>query len=228
MREAGRGEGSGVFRGPPFFALFRGKLVRLAGLEPAVFPSQDCRLRVIRCLSLPTTLRHFSYEIKGYFASLCSNGQEILCKTRASLLIVQNLCKIGSRAGICAKGVQIPIARRGHHFPFRAAERARSVKASASGIGVHEGLPSGAGLGRREARRRGLGTAAVPNDGKTAEPLPVEPCECFGFLTIEDGDFGLWRDTNQAGFGLNTDTNAKKGGELAGLLGHGHNGGTLA
>jgi len=73
-----------------------------------------------------------------------------------------------------------------------------------------------------------LGTAAVSNAGKTAEPLPVEPCECFGFLTIEDGDFGLWRDTNQAGFGLNTDTNAKKGGELAGLLGHGHNGGTLA
>jgi len=27
---------------------------------------------------------------------------------------------------------------------------------------------------------------------------------------------------------LNTDTHAKKRGELAGLLGHGHNGGTLA
>jgi hypothetical protein len=52
-------------------------------------------------------------------------------------------------------------------------ERARSVKASASGIGVHEGLPSGAGLGWREAQRRGLGTAPVPNDRKTAEPLPV-------------------------------------------------------
>ena len=51
------------------------------------------------------------------------------------------------------------------------------MKASASGIGVHEGLPSGAGLGRREARRRGLGTAQVPNDRKTAEPLPVQPCE---------------------------------------------------
>ena len=49
------------------------------------------------------------------------------------------------------------------------------MKASASGIGVHEGLPSGAGLGRREARRQGLGTAQVPNDKKTAEPLPVQP-----------------------------------------------------
>ena len=57
-------------------------------------------------------------------------------------------------------------------------ERRRgSVKASASGNGVHEGLPSGAGLGRREARRRGLGTAQVPNDKKTAEPLPVQPRE---------------------------------------------------
>jgi hypothetical protein len=58
-------------------------------------------------------------------------------------------------------------------------ERARSVKASASGIGVHEGLPSGAGLGWREAQRRGLGTAQVPNDRKTAEPLPVQPREFF-------------------------------------------------
>jgi len=56
-------------------------------------------------------------------------------------------------------------------------ERARSVKASASGIGVHEVLTSGAGLGRREARRRGLGMAPVPNDRKTAEPLPVQPRE---------------------------------------------------
>jgi len=51
------------------------------------------------------------------------------------------------------------------------------VKASASGNGVHEGLPSGAGLGRREARRQGLGTSRVPNDKKTAEPLPVQPGE---------------------------------------------------
>ncbi len=36
-------------------------------------------------------------------------------------------------------------------------ERARSVKASASGIGVHEVLTSGAGLGWREAQRRGKG-----------------------------------------------------------------------
>jgi hypothetical protein len=35
----------------------------------------------------------------------------------------------------------------------------------------------GAGLGRREARRQGLGTAQVPNDKKTAEPLPVQPGE---------------------------------------------------
>ena len=35
------------------------------------------------------------------------------------------------------------------------------------------------------------------------------------------------RDTNQTGFGLNADTHAKKGGELAGLLRHGHNGGTI-
>jgi hypothetical protein len=41
-----------------------------------------------------------------------------------------------------------------------------SVKASASGIGVHEVSTSGAGLGRREARRRGLWTAAVPNGQK--------------------------------------------------------------
>jgi len=50
---------------------------------------------------------------------------------------------------------------------FRHCRKGRgSVKASASGIGVHEGLPSGAGLGRREARRQGLGTARVPNDKK--------------------------------------------------------------
>jgi hypothetical protein len=37
----------------------------------------------------------------------------------------------------------------------------------------------------------------------------------------------LWRDTDQAGLGLNADTHAKKRGELAGLLRHGHNGGTI-
>ena len=37
----------------------------------------------------------------------------------------------------------------------------------------------------------------------------------------------MWGDTNEAGFGLNTDTHAKKRGELAGLLGHGDNGGTI-
>ena len=52
------------------------------------------------------------------------------------------------------------------HFPFRSKERARSEKASASEHGVHEVLTSGAGLGRREARRQGLGTAQVPNGKK--------------------------------------------------------------
>ena len=45
---------------------------------------------------------------------------------------------------------------------------------------------------------------------------------------VQNGDFGLWRDSNQTGFGLNADTHAKKGGKLAGLLRHGHNGGTIA
>jgi len=49
--------------------------------------------------------------------------------------------------------------KRENHFPFDVSERARSGKASASGNGVHEVLTSGAGLGRREARRQGLGTA---------------------------------------------------------------------
>jgi hypothetical protein len=49
------------------------------------------------------------------------------------------------------------------------------VKASASGIGVHEDLSFGAGLGWHEAQRRGLGTAQVLNDRKAAEPLPVQP-----------------------------------------------------
>ncbi len=35
------------------------------------------------------------------------------------------------------------------------------MKARASGIGIHEGLRSGAGLDRRETRRRGLGAAQV-------------------------------------------------------------------
>jgi hypothetical protein len=46
-------------------------------------------------------------------------------------------------------------------------------------------------------------------------------------LAVKNGDFGLWGDTNQTGLGLNADTHAKKGGELAGLPGHGHNGGTI-
>ncbi len=74
----------------------------------------------------------------------------------------------------------------------------------------------------------GLGTAHVPNDRKTAVPLPVQPRRCFGVLSVEDGNLGLWGDTNQAGPGLNADTHAKKGGELAGLLGHGDNGRALA
>jgi hypothetical protein len=53
------------------------------------------------------------------------------------------------------------------------------VKASASGIGVHEGLPSGAGPGRREARRRGLGRHKSPTGKRAAEPLPVQPRGCF-------------------------------------------------
>ena len=61
------------------------------------------------------------------------------------------------------------------------------MKASASGIGVHEVLTSGAGLGRREARRQGLGTAQVPNDRKTAEPLPVQPRGCFGVQRLRMG-----------------------------------------
>ena len=88
-------------------------------------------------------------------------------------------------------------------------------------------MTSGAGLGRREARRQGLGTAAVPNDKKAAEPLPVQPRGCFGVLSVEDGNLGLWGDTNQAGLGLNADTHAKKRGELAGFLRHGDNGGTI-
>jgi hypothetical protein len=46
--------------------------------------------------------------------------------------------------------------------------------------------------------------------------------------TVENRNVGLRRDTNQTGFGLNADTHAKKGGELTGLLRHGHNGGAIA
>jgi hypothetical protein len=53
------------------------------------------------------------------------------------------------------------------HFPFRLAERARSVKASASEHGVQRPKTFGAGLGWHEAQRRGLGTTRVPNRKKT-------------------------------------------------------------
>jgi hypothetical protein len=46
-------------------------------------------------------------------------------------------------------------------------------------------------------------------------------------LTVKDGDFGLRRNTHQAGFGLNADTDTKKRREYAGLFGHGDNGGTI-
>ena len=49
-----------------------------------------------------------------------------------------------------------------------------------------------------------------------------------GVLAVKNGDFRLGRDTNQTGFGLNADTDAKKRGEFAGLLGDGDNGGTIA
>jgi len=49
-----------------------------------------------------------------------------------------------------------------------------------------------------------------------------------GVLAVKNGDFRLWRDTHQTGFGLNTDRHAKKRREFAGLLGDGDNGGTLA
>jgi len=50
----------------------------------------------------------------------------------------------------------------------------------------------------------------------------------FRVSTVKNRDFGLRRDTNQTGFGLNADTHAKKRGEHARLLGHGDNGGTIA
>ena len=43
----------------------------------------------------------------------------------------------------------------------------------------------GAGLGRCEAQRRGLGTARVPNsDGCAAEPLKVQPRKIMGGRTV--------------------------------------------
>jgi hypothetical protein len=82
--------------------------VRLAGLEPARFPFQVFRLRVFRCHSLPVELQQFTNESKCYFASTGFFQQNSLCKTCASLLTVQNLCKMRSRAGICARSVQNP------------------------------------------------------------------------------------------------------------------------
>jgi hypothetical protein len=75
------------------------------------------------------------------------------------------------------------------------------VKASASGNGVHEGLPFGAGLGRREARHRGLGTAAVPNNRKTAEPLTVQPGECFELQRFNMGTSDCGEIRTKAGLG---------------------------
>jgi len=37
------------------------------------------------------------------------------------------------------------------------------------------------------------------------------------FLAVKNGNFGLWRDTNQTGFGLNADTHAKRRGESRGV-----------
>jgi hypothetical protein len=48
------------------------------------------------------------------------------------------------------------------------------------------------------------------------------------WLMAQDGDFGLRRDTNQSGLGLNADTHPKKRREFAGPFGQGDNGGTLA
>jgi len=47
-----------------------------------------------------------------------------------------------------------------------------------------EGLPFGAGLGWREAQRRGLGTAQVPNGKRAAELFPVQPRDCSGGLIL--------------------------------------------
>jgi hypothetical protein len=50
-----------------------------------------------------------------------------------------------------------------------------SVMASASEPGVQRPKTFGAGLGWREAQRRGLGTAQVPKRKKPAEPFSVQP-----------------------------------------------------
>jgi hypothetical protein len=63
------------------------------------------------------------------------------------------------------------------------------------------GEVSGAGLGRREARRRGLGTAQVPNGKKAAEPLPVQPCECFGVQRLRMGTSDCGEIRINAGLG---------------------------
>jgi hypothetical protein len=44
---------------------------------------------------------------------------------------------------------------------------------------------------------------------------------------VQNGNLGLRRNTNQAGLGLNADTDTKKCREFAGLLRHGDNGGTI-
>ncbi|HZM02019.1 MAG TPA: hypothetical protein VFC44_03260 [Candidatus Saccharimonadales bacterium] len=46
--------------------------------------------------------------------------------------------------------------------PFQTWKGGAQREGQRSGKRVHEGLPFGAGLGWREARRRGLGTAQVP------------------------------------------------------------------
>jgi hypothetical protein len=117
---------------------FEGKMVRLAGLEPASFHSQDFRSRVFRCLSLPIDLRQFSYECKRYFASTGSFRQNSLCKTCASLLTVQSLCKMRSRAGICARGVQNPCPAFNRAVAGHYARLPRLV----AGLGAERGNPA--------------------------------------------------------------------------------------
>ena len=95
---------------------------------------------------------------------------------------VSGRCAI--RAGTILDNASIALSCRDwwhlHPLTFLSAmpERAPSVKASASEDGVQRPKTFGAGLGWREARRRGLGTAIVPNGRKAAEPLPVQPREC--------------------------------------------------
>ena len=103
------------------------------------------------------------------------------------------------RAVTILDGASVALSRRNWrqisapHLPFRLPERARSEKASASEHGVHEGLTFGAGLGWREAQRRGLGTAQVPNDRKAAEPLPVQPRDSAGRSILVRHHVPLWR-----------------------------------